>query len=220
LISVRQAVVFGSVLAVLSLLPALLVSYHVLALVVIYAIMNLFYSLKLKHVAILDVMTIAAGFVLRILGGSMAITVAPSVWLVLCTIMISLFLGFAKRRAELVGLENNSGQTRIVLKDYSRQFLDQVIAMVTAATLICYTLYTVDAHTVELFGSRAMLLTAPSVIYGICRYLYLIYHQQKGGDPVMTVLRDIPSLVNLAIWTAIALLVISYGSKMGQFLPG
>ncbi len=220
LISPAQATAFSILLIFLSLLPAFLVSYHVLGLVVIYGILNLSYSLKLKHVAILDVMSIAGGFVLRILAGSAAISVSPSVWLVLCTIMVSLFLGFAKRRAELVELESNNGQTRIVLKDYSEKFLDQIIAMVAAATMICYTLYTVDAHTIELFGNRAMLLTAPSVIYGICRYLYLVYHKQKGGDPVMAVLRDIPSLINLAIWITIAMLVICYGSKMKHFLLG
>ena len=205
---------------IISIVTAISVSGRVTAIVLLYAAINLIYSLKIKHVAILDVMTIAAGFVLRILAGSAAISVLPSHWLILCTIMISLFLGFTKRRAELIGVTTNCEQnnTRIVLKDYSIAFLDQVIAVVTGATIICYALYTVDARTVETFGNRTMLLTVPSVIYGIFRYIYIIYHLQKGDDPTQALLRDIPTLVNLLIWVAIALLVVTNGTDIAEFI--
>lgn len=182
-----------------------------------YVVLNIAYSLRIKHLAILDVMTIAGGFVLRILGGAAAIGVAPSHWLVLCTIMISLFLGFTKRRAELVAFNSEPNSARLVLKDYSIAFLDQVIAMVTGATIVCYALYTVDARTIEVFGTSAMLLTVPSVIYGLLRYIYIIYHHRQGQDPTATLLRDIPTLINLFIWIIIAVLVVSYGKSINLF---
>ena len=176
------------------------------------------YSLGLKQVAILDVMIIAAGFVLRILGGSVALeNVEPSHWLVLCTIMISLFLGFSKRRTELVSIEQAGDTTRKVLRYYSLRFLDQTIAMVTAATFICYTLYTVDDHTLKVLGSRAMLITVPSVIYGLFRYIYLIYHKKTADDPATLVCRDVPTLINLVLWVILCYIAVSYGSRLDPF---
>ena len=188
-----------------------------LLMALIFIILQLAYSLILKHVAILDVMVIAGGFVMRILAGSVAITVTPSHWLVLCTIMISLFLGFTKRRAELITLGELTEHTRTVLKDYSTVFLDQVIAMVTGATIVCYALYTVDDHTLKVLGNRGMLLTVPSVIYGLFRYIYLIYHCKKGEDPTETVVRDIPTLVNLVLWVLISFFVVIYGNRLNLF---
>jgi len=181
----------------------------------LYALINMIYSLGLKHVAILDVMAIAAGFVLRILAGSVAIAVTPSHWLILCTIMISMFLGFTKRRAEIVAID--AQDRREVLKDYSIAFLDQVIAMVTAATLICYALYTVDSQTVAMFKTKAMLVTVPSVMYGLFRYIYIIYHLKEGQDPSRTLSRDWPSMVNLAVWIILAWLVVSYGEQIARW---
>jgi len=183
----------------------------------IFLALNTLYSFGLKHVAILDVMTIAAGFVLRIVAGSIAIAVGPSHWLILCTIMVSLFLGFTKRRAELVSLEGAGGQTRKVLQDYSIAFLDQVIPMVTAATIICYALYTVDNRTLNVLGTRAMLLTVPSVMYGLFRYIYLIYHKNKGADPTDLVCRDAPTLINLLIWVLISVWVVTKGQQFDLF---
>jgi len=218
-VSISEAVILSIILMILGFAAAMTVNCRVTAIVLLYAVMNLIYSLKIKHVAILDVMTIATGFVLRVLAGSAAISVLPSHWLILCTIMISLFLGFTKRRAELIGITaDNQNNTRVVLKDYSVAFLDQVIAVVTGATVVCYALYTVDARTVETFGSRAMLLTVPSVIYGIFRYIYIIYHLQKGDDPTGALLRDIPTLVNLVIWITVALLVITNGTDIAEFI--
>ncbi|MCK5114134.1 MAG: decaprenyl-phosphate phosphoribosyltransferase, partial [Phycisphaerae bacterium] len=133
--------------------------------------------------------------------------------LVLCTIMISLFLGFTKRRAELVAMKESAENTRKVLQDYSVAFLDQVIPMVTAATIICYALYTVDGRTVEMFKSRAMLLTVPCVIYGLFRYIYLIYHQHKGQDPTYALCHDVPTIANLIIWVGLSVVVIKYGAE-------
>ena len=154
---------------------------------------------------------------MRIVGGSVAISVAPSHWLVLCTIMVSMFLGFTKRRAELVAVDFGGGPTRKVLADYSVAFLDQVISMVTGATIICYALYTVDSRTMGVLGSRAMLLTVPSVMYGLFRYIYLIYHLKKGEDPTGVLCRDVPMIINLLIWVVLSILVVSCGGRIDLF---
>jgi len=221
-LSVKYAVALSVVLILPGLGLSWLVNGRVMCVALLYAAINIVYSFGLKHVAILDVMTIAAGFVLRILAGSAAIAVVPSHWLVLCTIMISLFLGFTKRRVELAAVTESGSapSSRIVLKDYSMAFLDQVIAVVTGATIICYALYTVDARTLQVFGTRAMLLTVPSVIYGVFRYLYIIYHLERGQDPTQTLTHDIPTIINLIIWVIISLLVVAYGSQIGQIISG
>lgn len=162
---------------------------------------------------IIDVMLIASGFVFRVLAGSAAIRVPPSHWLVLCTILISVFLGFSKRRAELVLLKENATAHRRVLAHYNTTFLDQMISIVTSATLLCYILYTVDVRTVHVFGTRALLLTVPFVMYGIFRYLYLIYHQGDGGDPSRAVFTDTPLLIDLFFWI-IACITVVYKGKL------
>ncbi|MEJ2649215.1 MAG: UbiA prenyltransferase family protein [Sedimentisphaerales bacterium] len=172
-----SALILSLILIFLGIFASAILSWKFLATVIVYLSITIAYSLKLKHVVIIDVMVVAAGFVLRILAGSVAIAVNPSHWIMLCTILISLFLGFAKRRAEMVNEINAmkpSGTSRIVINDYSVVFLDQVISMVASATIVCYALYTVDTLTLETFGTRAMLLTIPFVIYGILRYIYNI----------------------------------------------
>ncbi|MHC4122463.1 MAG: decaprenyl-phosphate phosphoribosyltransferase [Planctomycetota bacterium] len=219
IISVQLAVFASAILIAAGFALALIVNYRLLAAVTIYAGMNVLYSVALKHVVILDVMVIAAGFVLRILAGSVAVSVMPSHWLVLCTIMISLFLGFTKRRAELTAIEvGEFSSTRTALENYSVPFLDQLIAIVTGATIICYALYTVDECTLQLFGTRAMLLTVPPVMYGIFRYLYLTYHLKHGEDPTEVLIRDLPTIINLIIWLILALLVVVYGEVISGLL--
>ncbi|MFO8072160.1 MAG: decaprenyl-phosphate phosphoribosyltransferase [Polyangia bacterium] len=185
------------------------------ALVVLaYMVLNIAYSLGLKNLVIIDVLLIAAGFVLRILAGAAAIAVMPSTWLVLCAVTISLFLGFTKRRAEVVLLGERAREHRRVLAHYSTAFLDQMISIVTAATVVSYALYTVDDRTVVLVGSRLLLFSVPFVLYGIFRYLYLVYHGSSGGDPTRTVLTDIPMLVNGALWAALCTAVILFGDEI------
>jgi 4-hydroxybenzoate polyprenyltransferase len=176
-----------------------------------YIALNTLYSAGLKHVVIIDVLIIAAGFVLRILAGAAAIRALPSTWLILCAITISLFLGFTKRRAEMVLLGEKAREHRRVLAHYSTAFLDQMISITTAATVVCYILYTVDERTVELVGSRLLLLTVPFVLYGIFRYLYLVYHAEAGGDPTRTVFTDVPLLLTGAGWGAMCVTVVVVG---------
>jgi 4-hydroxybenzoate polyprenyltransferase len=179
-----------------------------------YLVLNLMYSAGLKHVVIIDVLIIAAGFVLRILAGAAAIPSMPSTWLILCAITISIFLGFTKRRAEVVLLGDKAHEHRRVLAHYSTAFLDQMISVATAATVVCYILYTVDERTMEIVGSRLLLLTVPFVLYGIFRYLYLVYHAEAGGDPTRTVLTDVPLLVTGAGWAAMCVTVIVFGRSI------
>jgi 4-hydroxybenzoate polyprenyltransferase len=217
-VSSLVAVVFSIILIGLSLTLAWYIDFYVVMFILLYTVIHIAYSLALKCIPILDVMAIAAGFVLRILSGCAAISVVPSHWLVICTMMISLFLGFTKRRAELLSIGIQTRNSRGVLEDYSIAFIDQAIAMVTSATIVCYTLYTVDTQTVELFGTQAMLVTVPSVIYGLLRYIYIIYHLEKGEDPSRTLIHDIPMIINLMIWIVASLLVVTYGKQFGMFL--
>ncbi len=173
-----------------------------------YMLLNILYSIWLKQVVILDVMTIAAGFVLRVLAGTFAIGVETSHWLLICTFLLSLFLGFGKRRNELLVLESGGENHRAVLAHYSPYFLDQLISVVTPSTLVCYVLYTVSPETVFKVGGRGLLATAPFVIYGIFRYLYLVHERKQGGDPAVLLVRDPLLLASVAGWAVAVWLVL------------
>lgn len=183
---------------------SLVVSFYARAtfgwIILVYIALNVLYSLILKQVVILDVMTIAAGFILRVIGGAEIVEIYPSNWLIICTILLSLFIGFSKRRHELVILSANANNHRTVLRDYSSYFIDQMIGVVTAATVMSYMLYTVSNETVNFWGTRHLIWTIPFVLYGIFRYLYLIHQKNEGGDPAELVLKDIPILLNVLLW--------------------
>jgi 4-hydroxybenzoate polyprenyltransferase len=167
------------------------------------------YSASLKHVVILDVLTIAAGFVLRALGGAVAVGVEFSHWLLLLTLLLALFLALSKRRAELVTLAEGARDHRRSLAEYSPYLLDQMIGVVTASTLLAYAFYTIDAETVRKFGTDRLLWTVPFPLYGIFRYLYLVHQREGGGNPSETLLTDRPILACVALWGA-AVIVILY----------
>jgi 4-hydroxybenzoate polyprenyltransferase len=173
-----------------------------------YICVNVAYSIKLKQVVIIDIMIIALGFVLRVLGGTILVRVSPSDWLIICTMAISLFLGFSKRRQELVLAEANSTKQRQVLQQYSLPFLDQMIAVVTGCTVISYALYTVSPETVTRFGTRNLVLSLPFVLYGIFRYLYLVYLRPSGENPTEVIVKDVPFLANLGLWFVVVLIVV------------
>ena len=175
---------------------------------VTYIAVNVLYSLYLKNVVILDVMTIAAGFVLRVLGGAVIISVPTSEWLIICTVLLSLFLGFSKRRHELTMLESTADNHRSVLQHYSPYFLDQMIGIVTASTVMSYVLYTISEDTVQKFGTKNLLYTVPFVLYGIFRYLYLVHKRDEGGDPTRLALTDRPLLLNTILWICAASYII------------
>jgi len=174
-----------------------------------YLILNLLYSYLLKNLVIIDVMTIAAGFVLRAVGGAVAIGVTISPWLVICATLLALFIGFGKRRHELRLLEGNAADHRLILRQYSIPLLDQLISIVTAATITAYAVYTLfgDVHT--RLGVQHLELTIPFVIYGLFRYLYLIHRKEAGGSPARVLYTDLPILICVALWIA-AILILMY----------
>ncbi|MCX5705628.1 MAG: decaprenyl-phosphate phosphoribosyltransferase [Candidatus Omnitrophica bacterium] len=173
----------------------------VFAIVIIaYFIINLFYSLYLKHVFLLDVMCIAAGFVLRVASGAVLIDVVLSEWVVMCTLLLSLLLGFGKRQEELTSLEGESVYHRRVLKEYDREFLKLIPYTLLSATLLCYMLYTVSQETVARFGTKNLIYTTPFVIYGLMRYVYIAYEKDKGADPTQVLFRDFPTVLNIIFW--------------------
>lgn len=197
---ISVAAIAAILLALIALIGGFYVHPHFGIVLLIYAVLNIAYTLYFKHIVILDVMIIAAGFLLRAIGGAVAIQVAISSWFILCTMLLALFLGFAKRRHELALLEGDASTHRRILAEYSPQFLDQMIAIVTAGALVSYALYTMSSEVIEKLGTKYLNLTIPFVIYGMLRYLYLIYKKDGGGNPTSTVLGDLPLLIACALW--------------------
>lgn len=180
-----------------------------------YFMMNLAYSWKLREVFLLDVFVIAAGFMLRVLGGAYAIGVTVSSWLVLCSLFISLFLGFAKRRGELVQGEHAAATARRkTLHLYRLDYIDQLLTVAAAGTVISYALYTVAPRTVEMFGTDRLIYTTVFVIYGIFRYMYLVHTSGAVENPAGAVTSDIPIIVNAAFWIIACVFVIYFGGSI------
>ncbi len=176
----------------------------------IYLVLNVLYSLALKRLVILDVMTIALGFVLRVEAGALAIAVEVSSWLLLCTSFVALFLGFAKRRHELALQPQSGAGTRSVLEHYNLTFVDQMINVVTASTIVSYALYTVDPGTAARLGTPHLIVTVPLALYGIFRFLFLLYQRPDRQSPTDAILHDPPFLINLALW-GLAVVFLIYG---------
>ena len=171
-----------------------------------YFLLMLAYSYLLKHIVIIDVFTIAAGFMLRVVAGAAVIQVPISPWLYICTILGALFLGFTKRRHELVLLNDDATRHRPILEQYTPGLLEQMIAVVTPSTVIAYSLYTFSAE--NLPKNHAMMLTIPFVLYGVFRYLYLVHTKNQGGSPEEALLRDVPLMVNIALWVLVSVLIL------------
>ncbi len=173
----------------------------VLAIVACYVLLNFLYSLKLKHLVLVDVFSIATGFVLRVLGGAAAARVFVSHWLLLCTIFLSLFLALCKRQAEISLLGEDRGSHRKILLEYSPAFLDQAVTIVAACTIVCYTMYTVATDTVLKFGSDRLVWTIPFVVFGLFRYLLLVQTKGGGGSPTRLLLGgDTTFVLNCFAW--------------------
>jgi len=166
------------------------------------------YSAALKHYVIIDVLTLSAGFVLRAVAGAVAIGVPISHWLLVCSTLLALFIGLSKRRHELTLLSDSASGHRPSLQEYSPYLLDQMISVVTAATLVAYSVYTISSETAERLGSDRLGLTIPFVLYGIFRYLYLVHRRDGGGSPSELLLTDRPLLVCVALWVAAVVLVL------------
>ena len=179
-----------------------------------YVVLQAAYSRWLKHLVILDVMAIAAGFVLRAVAGGLVISVPISDWLLVCTILLALFLGLSKRRHELTLLAAGAPGHRRILEEYDPYLLDQMIAVVAASTLVAYIIYCLDSGTAERFGTRWLVLTVPFPLYGIFRYLYIVHRKDGGGNPSEELLTDRPLLACVALWglTVVAIIYRPLGS--------
>lgn len=207
-LSPAVALAAALVLAVVCVAVAAAVNTGLMLTAVSYTVLLATYSAALKHYVIIDVLTLSAGFVLRAVAGAVAINVPISHWLLVCSTLLALFIGLSKRRHELTLLSDGAAGHRPILQEYSPYLLDQMISVVTAATLIAYSVYTISSETAERLGSDRLGLTIPFVLYGIFRYLYLVHRRDGGGSPSELLLTDRPLLVCVALWvTAVALVL-------------
>jgi 4-hydroxybenzoate polyprenyltransferase len=201
-ISAGAALGIAAALAAAALGIAAWTGWQVAATAGAYLALNAAYSLGLKHVPVLDVFAIAAGFMLRLLAGTWGIGIEPSRWLLACGFLLTLFLGFAKRRAELERLAGDAGQHRAVLESYTLAFLDKAVFACVVGMVVTYGLYTVSAETVALHGTEQLIWTLPWVLLGSFRYLFRLHFRGGGGDPTQELLRD-PLLAASALgWVA------------------
>ena len=211
MLSVRAAILACVLLAMASLVAAAALGVPFLLTSIAYLALLSAYSVWLKHLVIVDVLTVASGFVLRAVAGAVAIDVEISGWLLICTVLIALFLALGKRRHEYLTLDAQAAKHRPILAEYSAGLIDQMIAVVTASTVTAYALYTMSPETVNKFGTRLLPATLPFVLYGIFRYLYLLYRHQLGGNPSELFLNDRALLVNEGLWV-LSVVVLIYGA--------
>lgn len=201
-ITPSSAVLMSGLLFLISIGGAFLLQPQFGMILCAYALLQTVYTYLLKQVALVDVFIIAIGFVIRALAGALVIQVPISPWLLLCTLMLALFLALCKRRHEKVVVEDPADQSRPSLKGYNTAFLDQLIAIVSASTIVCYSLYTLWPDTVEKFGTTGLGFTIPFVMFGIFRYIDLVYRHDRGGRPERILLTDLPTLINIALYGA------------------
>ena len=208
----RQAAIVALVLGAACLAAGAALGRQFTAWAIGFLVLNLLYSFRLKHVVIIDVLTLSLGFVVRAVAGGVAISVPVSDWLLVCTILLALFMALAKRRHELTSLSENASEHRQILAEYSPYLLDQMISVVTASCVTAYAFYTLAHETREKFQTDLLSLTIPFVLYGIFRYLYLVHLKDQGGSPSEVLLTDRPLLVAVALW-AVAIVTIVYSGE-------
>lgn len=203
--------VFAGVISALLMMIALAGSYIINTgffwVISAYVAMNLFYTVKLKHVVILDIFVVAAGYVLRAVAGALIIDAAISAWLLICTSLLALFVILGKRRHELAILSDAS-KHRKILDEYSIPLIDEMIAVVTPSVVIAYSLYTFTSETAS--RHQYLMLTIPFVLYGIFRYLYLMHKKNLGGSPELIFLKDAPTIVNILFWVCANVIIVYF----------
>lgn len=212
-VSRRGAIIFGVVLGAGGLVLASLLGWGFFRVGLVYYFLMIAYSLGLKHAVVLDVLMISIGFVLRAIAGVEVLKhieagVVISPWLLVCTLFLALFLGFSKRRHEITLLSEEAAKHRKSLDDYTVEYLDAIIAVVTAATLIAYSIYTIWPATVAKFETAGLIYTVPFVVYGLFRYMHLVIVRHKGGSPSEILVSDIPLVVDIVLWLVVAGLVL------------
>jgi 4-hydroxybenzoate polyprenyltransferase len=207
-VSIPLAIGTAAIIAALALLAAFWLRPQFGLVAVSYLALLTLYSWLLKHAVIIDVLTIAIGFVLRVAAGAVAIGVHASHWMYILMMLLALFLALSKRRHELVLLADGATGHRKILEEYSPYLLDQMIGVVTASTIVAYAFYTVSPETVEKFKTELLGLTLPFPLYGIFRYLYLVHQKEGGGSPSDMLLTDRPLLVCVGLWAATVAFII------------
>jgi len=210
-LSSSAALVAAAALGVASLVASLRLGWSFAVTAAAYLLLNLLYSFALKNMVIVDAISVSLGFVLRAVGGAIAIGVDFSDWLLICTILLALFLTLCKRRHEITSLNESAAEHRRILSEYSPYLLDQMISVVTASCLTAYAVYTTAPETVAKFKTTHLSLTIPFVLYGIFRYLYLVHRKEQGGSPSEILLADRPLLVAVALW-ALTIVAIIYAA--------
>lgn len=207
-VPVSVAIVFIIILTATGLMAAHFLNPTFLMVAVGFVLVNLAYSLVLKHIVILDTMTLALSFVVRAYAGAAAIEVPASKWMLINTLLLALFLGFGKRRHELVLLENDAHTHRKSLSNYSPYLLDQLIGVTTASVVVMYMLYTFSTEVSHKLGTENLYFTIPFVVYGIFRYLFLIHRKSEGGSPTRVMFADKPLLITVSLWLVAVILVL------------
>lgn len=198
--SVSTAIILMVVLVAGSLAAALVLSLPFSGALGLYVGLNILYTVALRNLLIIDVLTVAVGFVIRAVAGAIVLGVSFSNWLVVCALFLALFLSLGKRRRELEVIDAEAANHRVVLGQYSIPFLETLIMIMGASTLIIYVIYTSSPEVIERLGTDKLYLTVPFVVYGLFRYLYLVHHKSGGGDPSKTLLEDGPLLATVLLW--------------------
>ncbi len=208
-VSVSQARLLSGALAATALLLAWRASPPVAGYVLAYLVLNVAYTLRLKQIVLLDIFCISAGFMLRILAGTDGVDIPPSNWLLFCGLWATLFLGFIKRRAEIIALQESKADHRKVLGDYGPVLLDKLIGITCTGMILSYSLYTMDVDVRRIHDTDNLIYTVPFVIYACFRYIYLLHQQEGGGDPSRDLIRDPHILVAGGAWLIVTLLMVA-----------
>lgn len=209
LLSLKNALFAALLIFILALLAIFIFDRLFFAIALIYALLNLLYSLLLRNVVICDIVIIALGFVLRVLIGGTVNDIWLSPWIMIMTFLLAIFLGLMKRRAEVLKMTGKvaNGLTRATLSDYNLALLDQMISVSTATTLISYTMYVMSPEIQQKFATDKLFVTVPFVVFGIFRYLFLAYARNRGENPAEVIYTDLPFTLNLLFWAAVFLAV-------------
>ncbi len=209
LITKTEAFIIITFLLILVLIFSFIIKNNFVILLWSYIVINIAYTFYLKQIVIVDIFCIAAGFILRVIGGAVIISIYISSWLILTTIFLSLFLAVMKRRVEIATSDNAVGQ-RLVLRDYSLNFIDQISAITAGGVIICYALYSVAERTVDAFGTENLVFTTLFVVFGIFRYMFLVYKGNKGENVAEVILNDAPMIVNSLLFIAATFYIIYF----------
>lgn len=206
-----EGLVLGIILILIGVIWGLKIGLSLFIIALIYILLMLSYNLKLKQIVILDSLIIATGFVLRGVAGTIIINVEFSPWFFLCAFILALFIVFCKRRGELVKIEEKK-LLRKVLEKYSVEMLDQLVAISASSLILTYSLYTISPITMEKFGTQNLIYTIPFVIFGVFRYIYLVFSRQKGEFPEKLLLKDLPIILDILLWVVSVLAIVYWAS--------